>query len=98
MSSGSGLVSDVVDAVVLLVRLAVGVDHRGLITFTGEAIFLEVPFLLAVPALGVLITEGRRMIVVTLVVAVVAVAVVTVAIAIVSAEANCGEMSELIVG
>ena len=86
---GSGLVSDVVDAVVLLVQLAIGIDHRGLVAFSGEAIFLKVPFLLAVPALGVRIAELRWAAVVTLVVMVVTV-VATVVITIVSAKANCG--------
>ncbi len=73
------MVSDVVDAVVLLVRLAIGVDHKGLITFTGEAIFLEVSFFLAVPALGVGITEwGRATVVISIVV-----------VTVVSAKANC---------
>ncbi len=98
---GGGLISDVVDAVVLLVQLALGVNHRGLITFTGEAIFLEVPFLLVVPALGVRVTERRRAIFVTSVVEVVAVVAVVIAIivlVVVSAKANCGELGELIVG
>ncbi len=95
---GGGLVSNVVDAVVLLVQLAIGVDHRGLITFSGEAIFLKVPFLLAVPALSVWVTERRRTAVVTLVVTVVTVVVAIVVIAIVYAKANCGELGELIIG
>ena len=56
-SSGWGgssrtLVGDVVDAVVL-VRLAVGVHHGGLVSFAGKTIFLQVPLFLAVPAGGV---------------------------------------------
>ncbi len=82
---GGGLISDVVDTVVLLVQLAIGIDHRGPITFTGEAMFLEVPFLLAVSALGVWVTERHRAIVVISVVAVVAVVAAIVVIAVVSA-------------
>jgi len=37
--SSRALVGDVVDAVVL-VRLAVGVHHRGLVSFAGKTIFL----------------------------------------------------------
>jgi hypothetical protein len=50
------LLSDIVDAVVLvlvLVRLAVGVHHGGLVPFAGEAVLLEVPHFLAVSAGGV---------------------------------------------
>ncbi len=98
MSGGGGLINDVVDAVVLLVRLAVGVDHWSLISFAGVAIFLEMTLLLAVPAFRVWVTKRRRAIVVALVVAVVTVVSITVVIAIISAEANCGELSELVVG
>jgi hypothetical protein len=92
---GDGLISDIVDAVVLLVRLAIGVDHTGLVTFPGEAIFLQVPFLFAVPALGVWIVELRGTAVVALVVTVVT--VVAIVVLIVSAKANCGQLSELII-
>ena len=50
--SSRTLVGDVVDAVVL-VRLAVGVHHGGLVSFAGKTIFLQVPLFLAVPASGV---------------------------------------------
>jgi hypothetical protein len=93
---GGGLISNVVDAVVLLVWLAIGVDHRGLVTFLGEAIFLQVPFLFAVPALCVRIAELRGTAVVVLVVTVVTVVAIVV-VSIVSAKANCGELSELII-
>jgi hypothetical protein len=91
-----GLVSDVVDAVVLLVRLTVGVNHGGLVAFPGEAIFMQVSFLFAVPAFGVRIAELRGTIVVTLVVTVVIVVTIIV-VSVVSPKANCSELSELIV-
>ncbi len=56
------------------------------------------PFLVAVSVLGVWVTERHRAIVVTSVVAFVAVVAAIVVIAVVSAEANCGELGELIVG
>jgi hypothetical protein len=96
LGGGGGLISNVVDAVVLLVRLAVGVDHRGLVTFPGEAIFLQVSFLFAVPALGIRVAELRGTAVVVLVVTVVTVVTIVV-VSVVSAKANCGELSELII-
>jgi hypothetical protein len=91
-----GLVSDVVYGVVLLVRLAISVDHRGLVAFPGEAIFLQVSFLFAVPALGVRIADVRRTVVFTLVITVVTVVAIVV-VSIISAKANCSELSELII-
>ncbi len=45
----SWLLSNVVDAIVLvLVGLAVGFNHGGLVPLTGEAVLLQVTFLLAV--------------------------------------------------
>ncbi len=53
------MLSNVVDAVVLiLVRLAIGVHHRGLVSLTGEAVLLEVALLLAVSAGGVRVSHG----------------------------------------
>ncbi len=92
---GGGLISDVVDAVVLLVRLAVGVDHRGLVAFPGEAIFLQMSFLFAVSAFGVWIAELRGAVVVIVVTVVTVVAIVVVSV--VSAQTDCSELSELIV-
>ena len=66
----SRLVGDVVDAVVLLVGFAIGVDHWSLVAFPGETIFLQMSFLFAVSAFSVGVTKLRRA-VVTLVVAVV---------------------------
>ncbi len=90
---GSGwLVGDVVDAVVLLVRFAIGVDHWGLVAFPGETIFLQIPFLFAISAFGVGVTKLCRA-VVTLVVMVVVAVVVAIVVVSVSAEANRGELS-----
>ena len=50
--SSRTLVGDVVDAVVL-VWLAVGVNHGGFVSLTGETIFLQVPLFLAISASGV---------------------------------------------
>ena len=50
--SSRTLVGDVVDAVVL-VRLAVGIHHGGLVSFAGKTIFLQMPLFLAVSASGV---------------------------------------------
>jgi hypothetical protein len=96
LGGGGGLISNVVDAVVLLVRLAVGIDHRGLVAFPGEAIFLQMSFLFAVPALGVRIVELRGAVVVILVVTVVTIVAIVV-VSVVSAKANCSELSALIV-
>ncbi len=93
---GGGLVSDVVDAVVLLVRLTVGIYHGGLVAFSGEAIFLQMSLLLAVPAFSVWIAQLHRTVVVTLVVAAVFVVAVVV-VPVVSSKTNCSELSELIV-
>ncbi len=87
----SWLVSDVVDAVVLLVGFAIGIDHWSLVTFSGEAIFLQVSLFLAVPAFSVGVTELRRA-VVTLVVAVVVAVVVAIVVVSVSAKANRSEL------
>jgi hypothetical protein len=46
---GCRLVSDIVDAVVL-VGLAVGVDHGSIVSLAGEKLLLQVPLLVAVPA------------------------------------------------
>ena len=56
-SSGT-LVGDVVDAVVL-VRLAVGVNHGGLVSFTGKTIFLQVALFLTISASGVGVPQDR---------------------------------------
>ncbi len=97
MSGGGRLISDIVDAVVLLVRLTIGADHWSLISFAGVTIFLEMTFLFAVPALSVWVVKRGRAIVAALVVAVVTIVAIAVVIAI-SAEANCGELSELVIG
>ncbi len=55
------MLGDVVDAVVLalvLIGLAVGVHHGGLVSFAGETIFLEVALLLTVSANGVGVPQG----------------------------------------
>ncbi len=62
-SSGGGggrLLSDIVDtiAVLVLVGLAVGVHHGGLVSFAGEAVLLEMALLLAVPAGGIGISNS----------------------------------------
>jgi hypothetical protein len=58
-SSGGGLLGDVVDAVVLvLVGLAVGVHHGGLVPLTGEAVLLEMAFLLAISAGSIGVSDG----------------------------------------
>jgi hypothetical protein len=44
--------------VLILVRLAIGVHHGGLVSLTGEAVFLEVALLLAVSAGGVGVSHG----------------------------------------
>ncbi len=93
---GGGLVSNVVDAVVLLVRLTVGIYHGSLVAFSGEAIFLQMSLLFAIPALGVWIAELRGMVVVTLVVAVVIVVTIVV-VSVIPTEANRSELSELVV-
>ncbi len=92
----SRLVGDVVDAVVLLVGFAVGVDHWSLVAFSGEAIFLQVSLFLAVSAFSIGVTELHRA-VVTLVVAVVVAVVVAIVALSVSAKANRSELSELII-
>ncbi len=59
--SGGGLLSDIVDAVVLvlvLVGLATEVHHGGLVPFAGKAVLLEVPLFLAVPAGSVGVSHG----------------------------------------
>ncbi len=97
MSGGSGgLIGDVVDAIVLLVWLAICIDNWGLISFAGVAIFLEMALLFAVPAFGVRVAKRRRAIVVALVDAVVT--VVAIAVVSIYAEANGGQLSELIIG
>ncbi len=92
----SWLVSDVVDAVILLVGFAVGVDHWSLVAFAGETILLQMSFLFAVSAFSVGVTKLHRA-VVTLVVAVVVAAVVAIVVVSVSAKANRSELSELII-
>ena len=92
----SWLVGDVVDAVVLLVRFAIGVDHWSLVAFPGETIFLQMSFLFAISAFSVRVAKLCRA-VVTLVVTVVVTVVVAIVVVSVSAKANCGELSELIV-
>ena len=93
---GGGLVSDVVDLVVLLVRLIIGIYHGGLVAFPGETILLQMSLLLAVPAFGVRIAELRGTVVVTLVVAVVIVVTIVV-VSVISSKTNCGELRELVV-
>ncbi len=90
------LVGDIVDAVVLLVRFTIGVDHWSLVAFAGETILLQMSFLFAVSAFSVGVTK-LRWAVVTLVVAVVVAAVVAIVVVSVSAKANRSELSELIV-
>ena len=92
----SWLVGDVVDAVVLLVRFAIGIDHWSLVAFPGETIFLQMSFLFAISAFSVRVAKLCRA-VVTLVVTVVVTVVVAIVVVSVSAEANRGELSELIV-
>ncbi len=92
--SSSWLVSDVVDAVVLLVGFTIGVDHWSLVAFPGEAIFLQVFFLLAVPAFSVGVTELRRAVVTLVVTVVVGVVAIVVSV---SAKANRSELSELVI-
>ncbi len=94
---GSGwLVSDVVDAVVLLVGFAMGVDHWSLVAFAGETIFLQMSFLFAISAFSVGVTKLCRA-VVTLVVTVVVAVVVAIVVVSVSAKSNRSELSELVV-
>ncbi len=53
------MLGDVVDAiVVVLVGLAVGIHHGGLVPLTGKAVFLKVTFLLAIPAGGGRVSNG----------------------------------------
>ncbi len=55
------MLSDFVDAVVLvlvLVGLAVGVNHGSLVSLAGEAVLLEMALFLAVPAGGVRVSHG----------------------------------------
>ncbi len=47
--AGSGLVSNVVDAVIL-VGFAIGIDHGRVVSLVSETLFLQVSFLVAVPA------------------------------------------------
>ncbi len=97
MSGGGWLIGDVVDAVVLLVWLAVCVDHWSLISFAGVVIFLEMALLFAVPEFSVWVAKRHRAIVVALVVTVVTIVAIAVVISI-PAEANSGELSELVIG
>jgi hypothetical protein len=62
-SSGSGvLVGDIVDAiavlVLILVRLAISIHHGGLVPLAGEAVLLEMAFLLAISAGCVGVPDG----------------------------------------
>ncbi len=60
-SSSSRLLGDIVDAIVLvlvLVRLAIGVHHGGLVPLTGKAVLLQMTFLLAVSAGSVRVSNG----------------------------------------
>ncbi len=57
------MLSNIVDALVLvlvLVRLAIGVHHGGLVPLGGEAVLLEVPLFLAVSAGSVRVSHGSR--------------------------------------
>ncbi len=59
-SSSRVLISDIVDAIAVLVfvRLAVGVHHGGLVPLAGKAVLLEMAFLLAVSAGRVGVPDG----------------------------------------
>jgi hypothetical protein len=58
-SSSSGLFSNIVDTIVLvLVGLPVGVHHGGLVPLAGEAVLLEVAFLLAISAGRIQVPDG----------------------------------------
>ncbi len=81
MGGGSGLIGNIVDAVVLLVQFAIGIDHRSLVPFEGETIFLKMALFLAISTFGIRVAKRCRA-VFALVVAVVTVAAVAIVIAI----------------
>ncbi len=92
---GDGLLSDIVDTVALvlvLVGLAFGIHHGGLVPLAGKAVLLEVTLLLAVPAgsVGVPHCGGGA----GLVFAVIAAAIVVS----IPGVANDSKLGELVVG
>ncbi len=87
--------SDIVDAVVLvlvLVGLAIGVNHGSFVSLSGEAVLLEVALFLAVPAGGVRVSHGVGG--ASLVVAAVAVAAVVSVLGV----TDDSKLSQLIIG
>ncbi len=94
-SGGGGLLSDIVDAVVLvlvLVGLAIGIHHWSFVPLAGEAVLLEVALFLAVPAGSVRVSHGGGG--AGLVVAAGAVAVVVPVLGV----ADDSKLSQLVVG